>query len=261
MSEGGSGSAWGRVYQAVMRDPALSIEARGIYGYLASFADANGRCYPDSQTIMDEIGVSKDRYYKYLHELEESGILTIERGKRSSGGFANNTYQLYQPCPGNKETAYPENKETARPGNKETVCPVFKETARPDFKDTNRIYNRPYKQTNINKERKNQKERDHDRAAAVETICTILNSRRWKHSLKPQGGMRSLHKPDSFSWADMIEAAEDCVAQYPHPTEKGQNELIGWDALNYYLRLLLADDTADFPKKYERHFFSKRPEM
>ena len=140
MSEGGSSPAWGRVYQAVMRDPALSIEARGIYGYLASFSDASGRCYPDSQTIMDEISISKDRYYKRLHELEASGILTIERGKRKSGGFTNNTYQLYQPCPGNKET----------------VCP--------DFKDTNRIYNRPYKQTNINKEKKKKKERDRNRA-------------------------------------------------------------------------------------------------
>ena len=91
MSEGGSSPALGRVYQAVMRDPALSIEARGIYGYIASFSDANGRCYPDSQTIMDEIGISKDRYYKRLHELEASGILTIERGKRKSGGFTNNT--------------------------------------------------------------------------------------------------------------------------------------------------------------------------
>ncbi len=237
MSEGGSGPAWGRVYQSVMRDPALSIEARGIYGYLASFTDANGRCYPDSQTIMEEIGVSKDRYYKYLHELEKSGILTIERGKRSSGGFANNTYQLYQPCPD------------------------FKETARPDFKETNRVYNRPYKQTTKNRERKNQKESDPERAAAVETICTILNGCRWRHSLRPQGGMRSLCKPDSFSWADMIEAAEDCVAQYPRPTEKGQNELIGWDTLNYYIRLLLADDTADFPRKYKWHFFNKRPEV
>ena len=253
MRESSSGPAWGRVYQAVMRDPALSIEARGIYGYLASFADTNGRCYPDSQTIMDEIGVSKNRYYKYLHELEASGILTIERGKRSSGGFSNNTYQLYQPCP--------ENKEAASPVFKEAASPDFKDAARPDSKETNRINNRPYKQSNNNRERKNQKESGPDRAAAVEKICTILNSRRWKHSLRPQGGMRMLCKPDSFAWADMVEAAEDCVAQYPRPTAERQNELIGWDALNYYLRLLLADDTADFPRKYERHFYNKRPEI
>ena len=258
MSEGGSSPAWGRVYQQIVRDPALSLEAKGLYAYLASFADEKGQCYPPVDTIRQEIPLSNSTYYKYVGELRDAGILSVEK-VRTGNRYESNIYHLLIPQQSNYCTVQnldgePQKNELHVHSKNCTIQHSKKCTAK-------QIKSTDHKKQTINRERKNQKESDPDRAAAVETICTILNSRRWKHSLKPQGGMRSLHKPDSFSWADMIEAAEDCVAQYPHPTEKGQNELIGWDALNYYLRLLLADDTADFPQKYERHFFGKRPEM
>lgn len=257
MSEGGSGPAWGRVYQHIMRDPALSLEAKGLYAYFASFADDRGRCFPPVDTIRQEIPLSNATYYKYVRELHDAGILNVEK-VRTGNRYESNIYHLLIPQQSNNCTVQKLNDEPQKNelhAQKNELYPKSKKCTAKQIKSTSHN-----KQT-INRERKIQKESDPDRAAAVETICTILNSRRWRHSLKPQGGMRSLHKPDSFSWAGMIEAAEDCVAQYPRPTVKRQNELIGWETLNCYIRLLVADDTTDFPQKYEKQFYNKRPEM
>lgn len=258
MSGGGSGPAWGRVYQQIVRDPALSLEAKGVYAYFASFADKRGQCFPPVETIRQEIPLSNATYYKYLKELQEAGILNVEK-VRKGNRYESNIYHLLIPQQSNNCTVQNLDGETQKNElhvhSKDCTIQHSKNCTAKQIKST--LHN---KQT-LNKKEKLQKESDPNRAAAVETICTVLNGRRWKHNLKPQGGMRRLHKPDSFTWAEMIEAAEDCVAQYPRPTAKSQNELIGWGALNYYLRLLLADDTADFPRKYERHFYNKRPEI
>lgn len=246
MSDGSSGPAWGRVDQSVMRDPALSIEAKGIFAYLCSFADEEGKCYPGIETILSEIGMSKTRYYKYLAELKKCNLIRVEAGQRRQGSFPRNTYYINQSFPQFKETApipkFQETSKTTFPQNRETPFPQNRETAVssncgapfPENKETNTSYNTP----DINTSAKNtlkRKTQKTEKDAAIATIREILNSRRWRRCLQLQGGYIYLHKPNSLTWDDVISAAHEYIAQFPEPTPKKQNDVIQWYYFSDYL--------------------------
>lgn len=67
---------------SVLPDNRLSLEARAIYAYLRT-------CMPDgrgsAQTILDDLGISKKRFYKYRHELEAFGLVATELIPTSNG--------------------------------------------------------------------------------------------------------------------------------------------------------------------------------
>lgn len=73
--------AFGHVKQEVTRDNSISLEAKAIYAYLASFCGKDGSCFPSLETILEELNIGKNRFYKYVKELEDAGIL--ERKKRN----------------------------------------------------------------------------------------------------------------------------------------------------------------------------------
>jgi len=249
MSEGSSGPAWGRVDQAVMRDPALSIEAKGIYAYLCAFADESGKCYPGISTILTEIGMSKTRYYKYLDELKKCKLIRVEVGQRTKGSFPRNTYYIMQPCPNFKETSpllqseetppLPNFKETSQ--NKETSFPQNRETAVssncnkpfPQNKETNTSVINTSDNNTSNKNKINNSQSGKD--AAIATIREILNSRRWRQCLQTKGGYTYLHKPSSMTWDNVIAAAYEYIAQYPEPTQQSQNDWIQWYSFSDFL--------------------------
>ena len=240
MSDGSSGPAWGRVDQAVMRDPALSIEAKGIFAYLCSFADEDGKCYPGIETILSEIGMSKTRYYKYLDELKKCKLIRVEAGQRRQGSFPRNKYYINQSFPQFRETApipqFEETSKTTFPQNRETPFPQNQETAVssncgapfPQNEETNTsVYNTP----NINTSAKNtlkRKTQKTEKDAAIATIREILNSRRWRRCLQLQGGYTYLHKPQGMAWSDAIKAAYQYIAQFPEATPTMQNDGIQW---------------------------------
>ena len=84
--EGINARGFGTVPKAVMRDSTLPVEAKGIYAYLCSFAGGGQTAFPSRATMLSELGLSKDRFYKYRAMLEERGLLRVER--RSSGAVA-----------------------------------------------------------------------------------------------------------------------------------------------------------------------------
>ncbi|MBQ9001879.1 MAG: helix-turn-helix domain-containing protein, partial [Eggerthellaceae bacterium] len=84
--EGINARGFGTVPKAVMRDATLPVEAKGIYAYLCSFAGGGQTAFPSRATMLSELGLSKDRFYKYRAMLEERGLLRVER--RSSGAVA-----------------------------------------------------------------------------------------------------------------------------------------------------------------------------
>ena len=74
---------FGHVMQEVIRNKKLSIEAKAIYSYLASMADnKTGECFSSLETILSELNISKNRFYKYIKELEAEEI--IERYQRNN---------------------------------------------------------------------------------------------------------------------------------------------------------------------------------
>lgn len=88
MSEG-----FGIVAQSVLRDSNLSIEAKGIYSYLCTFANANREASVDIDTIVDELKISENRFFKYRKELVDKGYLII-KNTRSNNRVDINIYIL-----------------------------------------------------------------------------------------------------------------------------------------------------------------------
>lgn len=84
---------FGYVYQNVMRDKTLTPEAKAIYAYLASFAGNNEMCYPGTSLMMDELIMSKERFYKHMNLLVEQGIV-IKQQEMDGTKFAKNTYTI-----------------------------------------------------------------------------------------------------------------------------------------------------------------------
>lgn len=55
--------------QLVMRSKGLSIEAKALYGYLSSFAGAGDTAFPSTSRILEELDISKNRFYVLLLHL------------------------------------------------------------------------------------------------------------------------------------------------------------------------------------------------
>ena len=68
--------------QLVMRSKGLSIEAKALYGYLSSFAGAGDTAFPSTSRILEELDISKNRFYKIRKELVSWGLIdAAEIGK------------------------------------------------------------------------------------------------------------------------------------------------------------------------------------
>ena len=61
--------------QLVMRSKGLSIEAKALYGYLSSFAGAGDTAFPSTSRILEELDISKNRFYKIRKLIKETIFL------------------------------------------------------------------------------------------------------------------------------------------------------------------------------------------
>ncbi|HAC0715703.1 TPA_asm: DnaD domain protein [Listeria monocytogenes] len=85
---------YGIIAKALMRDKDLSIEAKSIYSYLASFAGAGNTAFPSVELILSELNISRDRFYKHRKQLVEKGYITVIQKKGEKGLQQKNIYQL-----------------------------------------------------------------------------------------------------------------------------------------------------------------------
>ena len=93
-------TGFGLVHRNIMRDKNLSIEAKGIYSYISSFAGVGMVAYPGIELMCSELNISEKRFHKYKNELIDIGYLTVER-ERQEKGFSKNIYTLHvQPVTG-----------------------------------------------------------------------------------------------------------------------------------------------------------------
>lgn len=72
---------FGHIFQEVTRNSNLSIGAKGLYAYLASFAGNKGNCFPSLSTILKEMSISENTFYKYAKELEDAGVINRQQRK------------------------------------------------------------------------------------------------------------------------------------------------------------------------------------
>lgn len=83
-------TTYGVVDFKTITDKRLTIQARGIYCYLACYANKSHTAFPSRERILSELGLSKNGYYKHYHQLEDNGIMIIERSQ-----CKNNKYHLF----------------------------------------------------------------------------------------------------------------------------------------------------------------------
>ena len=86
---------FGTVENVVMRDPSISLAAKGLYSVLATYAGDKNYCFPSRKTLMRDTGITKDTLTKHLQTLIDAGYVTKERYfPGNDGKFKNNSYTL-----------------------------------------------------------------------------------------------------------------------------------------------------------------------
>jgi hypothetical protein len=71
---------FGIVNQDVLQDPELSIQAKGLYSLLCTYADKNRRCYPSISTLADHCNKSV-RTINYLIEELKKKEYVVRKGR------------------------------------------------------------------------------------------------------------------------------------------------------------------------------------
>lgn len=134
--QGVKARGYGILPKLVMLDRKLTIEAKAIYSYFCSYAGAGTTAFPGIEKIIEDLCISKTRYYNHRSKLVELGYITIEQAKGKNNKFSHNIYTLVdRPIPQNKEA--------------EEIKPITHSSPSPIFKDTGNEYTQN-EDTNIN---------------------------------------------------------------------------------------------------------------
>ena len=118
--DGVMSKGYGTIPKLVMQHEYLSIEAKAIYAYLASFAGAGDTAYPSVSIMCKHLGISRDRFYRHRKSLLDNDFIRITQ-HQNEGGWSNNLYTVVSmPQPQNKDT---QNKDTQNKDtrNKDTI--------------------------------------------------------------------------------------------------------------------------------------------
>ena len=73
---------FGVVTKDVMQDPNLSLQAKGVYGLLATFASKDRTCFPSTTHLAELSGVHKRTIERALVELKKKGYVIKTRNKK-----------------------------------------------------------------------------------------------------------------------------------------------------------------------------------
>lgn len=85
---------YGYISREIMRNCKISPKARLLYSYFMSFAGDKFNAFPSVKTILHELKMSKDTYYKSLNELKSLGLLYTELKKNEKGKWDKNIFHL-----------------------------------------------------------------------------------------------------------------------------------------------------------------------
>lgn len=72
---------FGIVNKEVLHDPELSIQAKGLYSLLCTYADKNRTCYPSINTLADLTNKSVRSISELIKELKQKNYLRRDRRK------------------------------------------------------------------------------------------------------------------------------------------------------------------------------------
>ena len=72
--------SFGIVTKDIMTDPELSLQAKGLYAILCTYANKQRQCYPSLNTLSDISKKSVSQVSAYIKELKNKGYIT-RKGK------------------------------------------------------------------------------------------------------------------------------------------------------------------------------------
>lgn len=107
---------FGMAPKLIMQDIRLSIEAKAIYNYFASYAGNGETAFPKVETILYHLNISESRYYRHFKQLTGYGYIAVEQVK-INGKFRHNIYTLNQIIDMEKQIEIPttQNEGTEKP--------------------------------------------------------------------------------------------------------------------------------------------------
>lgn len=89
--EGVNAKGYGIISQAVMFDRDLSVQSKAIYAYFVSYTGAGRTIFPKRETILADLKMSKNTFYKHFNPLVKNGYIKVSKAK----GFKNkNVYTV-----------------------------------------------------------------------------------------------------------------------------------------------------------------------
>lgn len=89
--EGVNAKGYGVLSQAAMFDRDLSPQSKAIYAYFVSYTGSGRTVFPKRETILADLKLSKNTFYKHFKPLVENGYIKISKAK----GFKNkNVYTI-----------------------------------------------------------------------------------------------------------------------------------------------------------------------
>ncbi len=82
MSEG-----YGVIPKKVMKDKTLTIEAKAIYAFMASYSGNGNTSYPSVEYITDFLDISRHRFNRHRKLLEEKGYISVSQERKKGSKF------------------------------------------------------------------------------------------------------------------------------------------------------------------------------
>lgn len=118
---------YGDILKVIMKDKRITISAKGIYAYFCSYQDET--LFPDTATMICDLGISRETFNKNIKLLKEYGYLEVIQ-ERINGAFSRNVYKI---CEDNlPDSAKPETeKPTTIKPNSETPSTEIPSTVKP----------------------------------------------------------------------------------------------------------------------------------
>jgi hypothetical protein len=80
-------SGYGIVHRCVMENQKISRDAKALYALLQSYTGASEYCWPSQARLADGLGCTERSVINWLHELEENGLLRVERETGKSNRY------------------------------------------------------------------------------------------------------------------------------------------------------------------------------
>lgn len=108
---------YGITPKSVMQDKRLTIEAKAIYAYIASYAGTGTTAFPGKRKIADDLNISEERLYTHRKQLIKYGYITVTQ-ERGPGGTLGKTVYTLEPIAIERpdtETPRTENPSTEEP--------------------------------------------------------------------------------------------------------------------------------------------------